>query len=385
MSLLSSTLASDDDRPRIAGTTGSGLGSGPGEPGLVSVVVPSYNRGYIIERAIDSVLAQSYDRLEVIVVDDGSTDDTRRRVEAYGEPVRYLHRANGGVSAARNTGLEAARGEFIALLDSDDAWMPWKLAAQVRFLRAHPDVGMVWTDMAAIDPDGVVVYPTYLRRMYAAYGKTAIDTWLRPAGTVGDLANVAPDVLSERRTWAGNLFTAMFFGSLVHTSTVLLRRERLRAVGRFDETLWPAGEDYDFHWRTCREGLVGFLDVPSIRYRISALDQLTGAAYRVAIARNNLRTLERRIREDRARLELPRATIRRVLSEAHGWLGEELQRGNLAGSTRHLASGLRLRPRPRQAALLALSLFPFQAYLAAQEFKRHLRLPSRHGAVQDAR
>jgi hypothetical protein len=244
---------------------------------------------------------------------------------------------------------------------------------------------MVWTDMAAIDPDGVVLYPTYLRRMYGAYGKTAIDTWLRPAGTVGDLGIVLPEVLSAGQTWAGNLFTAMFFGSFVHTSTVLLRRERLRAVGPFDETLWPAGEDYDFHWRTCREGAVGFLDVPSIRYRISAPDQLTGPAYRVAIARNNLRTLERRIREDRGRLPLPRATIRQILSEAHGWLGEELQRGNLAGSTRHLASGLRLRPRPRQAALLTLSLLPFQAFLAALEFKRRFRPAARHGGVQDTR
>src|SRR5436190_14892321 len=187
--------------------------AGTGERDLVSVVLPSYNRGYIIQRAIDSVLGQSHRRLELIVVDDGSTDDTRRRVEAYGPPVRYVFRPNGGVSAARNTGLPLSRGEFIALLDSDDVWLPWKIAAQVRFLRAQPEVGMVWTDMMAIDSDGVLVHPAYLRERYSAHRRTRLNLWLRPAGTLRELGESIPSELSARSAWAGDLFSAMFFGN----------------------------------------------------------------------------------------------------------------------------------------------------------------------------
>ena len=104
----------------------------------VSVVIPTYNRSHCIGAAIDSVLAQTLLACEVIVVDDGSSDDTREVVEAYGGKVRYLFQQNAGVSSARNAGLRAARGDWIAFLDSDDEWIPEKLALQTAELQAHP-------------------------------------------------------------------------------------------------------------------------------------------------------------------------------------------------------------------------------------------------------
>ena len=124
---------------------------------LVSVIVPTYNRAYCLNRAVDSMLAQTYGNCEVLIVDDGSTDDTSARVKTwYGHnpQVRYLRQVNQGVSAARNAGLRAARGAFIALLDSDDVWLPWKIEVQVACLDALPQVGMIWTDMEAVDPHG---------------------------------------------------------------------------------------------------------------------------------------------------------------------------------------------------------------------------------------
>src|SRR5215813_2432040 len=139
---------------------------------LVSVVVPTFNRAYCIENTINSALSQTYDHLELIVIDDGSSDGTEELIlSKYGaDPrVRYVFQPNGGVSNARNHGIRLARGGFIALLDSDDLWEPWKLELQVAVMNHLPHVGMVWTDMVAINPNGEISSPAYLRTMYGAY------------------------------------------------------------------------------------------------------------------------------------------------------------------------------------------------------------------------
>jgi glycosyltransferase involved in cell wall biosynthesis len=107
------------------------------------VVIPSFNYGHFVTEAVDSALAQTYAPREVIVVDDGSTDDTRKRLEAYEGRIRYLHQENLGLAAARNAGIRAARGEYVALLDADDIWHPQKLELQMAYLAAHPEVGLL--------------------------------------------------------------------------------------------------------------------------------------------------------------------------------------------------------------------------------------------------
>ncbi|MDH5741281.1 MAG: glycosyltransferase, partial [Nitrospira sp.] len=126
---------------------------------LVSVVVPTYNRAYCLQRCVNSVLEQSYPHVEVLLVDDGSQDGTEDLVKSrYGgdDRVRYVFQANRGVAAARNRGFSLAQGEFVALLDSDDVWKPWKLELQVAVMAHLPEVGMVWTDMEAVDATGTV-------------------------------------------------------------------------------------------------------------------------------------------------------------------------------------------------------------------------------------
>ena len=107
----------------------------------VSVVIPTYNRAGCLPRAIDSVLAQTFDDYEIIVIDDGSSDNTSEVLAAYGDRVCVVKQVNQGVSAARNHGIRVARGEFVAFLDSDDEWLPRKLEAQVQYLNSHSDVG----------------------------------------------------------------------------------------------------------------------------------------------------------------------------------------------------------------------------------------------------
>jgi glycosyltransferase involved in cell wall biosynthesis len=110
---------------------------------LVSVVIPAYNYGRFVTEAVDSALAQSYCHKEIIVIDDGSTDDTRQRLEPYGSRIRYHYQENQGLSAARNTGIRLARGAFVALLDADDLWHPRKLEVQMRVFERRPQVGLV--------------------------------------------------------------------------------------------------------------------------------------------------------------------------------------------------------------------------------------------------
>ena len=112
---------------------------------LVTVVVPAYNSSAFLRQAVDSALGQTYPFVEVIVVDDGSTDGTTEVVAGYGSKIVFIHQRNAGVAAARNTALRVARGELVAYLDADDVWDPDKVRRQVEFLAAHPECGLVHT------------------------------------------------------------------------------------------------------------------------------------------------------------------------------------------------------------------------------------------------
>jgi GT2 family glycosyltransferase len=328
---------------------------------LVSVIVPTYNRAYCLPRALDSVRAQSYAHFEVVLIDDGSSDGTAELVaRRYGHDgrIRYFHQANRGVTAARNAGLAQARGDYIALLDSDDAWLPWKLELQLTCFRQCPEVGMVWTDMQALDPQGNVVNPAYLRTMYHAY------RWFQTADLFPRSyplpASVLPPELAGARLHVGDIFSQMVMGNLVHTSTVLLARERMEKLHGCNEALRVAGEDYNLHLRTCREGPVGFVDAASILYQTGMPDQLTRRSTRIYASQNCMTTVLQTLRNDRDRIHLSRSMIRARLAEVHAWVGSTLLEDGQAGLARgHLLTSLRHSPlQPRTAGLLVRASLP---------------------------
>ena len=331
---------------------------------LVSVVIPSYNRAYCIATTVDSVLAQTHKNVEILIVDDGSSDGTRDLIaDRYrGEPrVRYIHQSNAGVSAARNHGLRLARGQFVALLDSDDIWLPWKVEAQLRCLEALPTAGMIWTDMDAIGPDGELQQRRYLTKMYSSYRKFTRDQLFRESRPLSSIDAGLARTLSDPQVFLGDIFSPMITGNLVHTSTVLLRRERFEKVREFDVDLRYSGEDYDFHLRTCREGDVAYLDVSSILYQRGREDQLTvNRAYTVHMAENFLKTVNKALARDRDRVTLSPRMLDEVMAEAHAWVGEQrLELGERDEARRHLGTSLRFRPwQPRVAALLGAAVLP---------------------------
>jgi len=208
---------------------------------LVSVILPTYNRVRFLQEAIDSVLAQDYAPIELLVVDDGSTDGTAQLLESYGDRVMVLHQANAGVSAARNQGIRRASGQFIALLDSDDYWLPAKLTAQVDFFNTHPGAVLCQTE----------------------------EIWIRNGVRVNPKA--------RHRKMSGMIFEQSLPLCLISPSATMLRRSLLDEVGLFDESL-PACEDYDLWLRITWKYPADLIPLPLIVKRGGHHDQLSRMA-----------------------------------------------------------------------------------------------------------
>ena len=347
--------------------------------GLVSVIIPTFNRAYCLDRAVNSALGQTYRDVEVIVVDDGSTDATRELIARRysGDPrVRYHHQQNTGISGARNSGLALANGAFVAFLDSDDDWAPWKLELQVACLRAHPELGMVWTDMIAVATSGEIESDAYLRRMYHAY-RWFPDSESLFAGSepLDSVVPHAAEIAPGRRFHFGDIGAAMLMGNLVHTSTVVMTRARAEIVKTFREDLRHAGEDYEFHLRTCRSGPVGYLDVASIRYQLGHADRATAPGNTIHIAENFLKVIEPIITSEGDQIKLPRRMREAALAAAHAWVGEvRLDMGDTAVARRELFRSLSHRPwQPRTARLLVGACLPTQLRAVARRLYRATR------------
>lgn len=198
----------------------------------VSAVIPTFNRRDLVCRAIDSALAQTFPVDEIIVVDDGSTDGTRETLrKRYGDRIIYAWQANAGVSAARNRGVSMSTGRYIALLDSDDEWLPEKTARQFAWLESHPGYGMVVCDVEMVDA---------ALRTIGHYRRREI---IREDG------------------WA--LHWALANPALAPAST-LIRREVHEDIGGFDESLRTA-EDIDYHLRIARRWRIGVVEDTLVR------------------------------------------------------------------------------------------------------------------------
>ena len=354
--------------------------------GLVSVIIPTHNRAQLIGRAIESALAQTYPRLEVVVADDGSSDGTRAIVESFRSRVKYVRQENAGVSAARNLGMRHARGEFVAFLDSDDTWVCWKIEAQVEALNRHPEAGLVWTDMSSIDEADRVVDARYLRKMYSAYEEIDIVATLKQVDTLLDLNSNAPRELSSTAVREGDLSSAILLGNLIHTSTVLFRRTWCQRTGGFDESYERAGEDYEFYIRLSSVGPVVFIDAPSTHYRIGGADQLTAAPGMILeIARNNLRAIQTWAPAAGRDAALPSRVIRRRFSQSFAWVGEaELEAGHRMMAARRLSNSLAVSPGlDKRIFLLASCALPSRICDSLHAVRRTIAanagsLPSRH-------
>jgi glycosyltransferase involved in cell wall biosynthesis len=182
----------------------------------VSVVIPTFNSAPLVREAIESVWRQTYKDYEIIVVDDGSTDDTLSVMSAFGSDIRYFRQSNRGAGAARNKGIEMSRGKYIAFLDADDLWTKTKLAEQIPLMEQFPDVGLVYSDWTVISE---------------GHEEKASR-------------------LSELCPMSGYIFDGLVRSGFILTSGTVVRRSCLDEIGGFDEALSIA-QDYDLWLRIC--------------------------------------------------------------------------------------------------------------------------------------
>ncbi len=271
-----------------------------------SVIIPAFNSAACVGRAIESALTQSHAPFEILVVDDGSIDATAEVAESYGQPVRVLRQANGGPAAARNAGAAVAKGDWLAFLDADDAWLPGKLAAQAPL-----------TDGARV---GVV---------HARAGQDV--TW--------------DYVISFDTLWRRN--------QLINSATVV-RKSAFTEVGGFDEdrtlisvedyNLWLRLAAAGWEFRTCPQDWIEYTPAPN------SLSQQVERFARAELA--NAEKLARQLRLSEEKLQTKRLNI----LDAYG--RELLLIGEAQAARVHLATALRLRPSVRRAAWSIASCLP---------------------------
>lgn len=232
----------------------------------VSIVIPTYNRQQYVCHAIESALSQTLEDFEVIVVDDGSTDNTKDVIAPYIDKIKYIYTENGGPAHARNVGLKKANGEYISFLDSDDIYYPYKTELQASFLDKFPEIGMVYTEFSGFDDNGY--FDEYhLKKYHTAYKNgrlTYEDIFLEKISIKN--AVLKPGNIKSGTIYMGNIFDAYFQQIIVFTNSVMFRRNILDTVGLFNEQYFLF-EELDFVLRICKCNKIAFINVPTYKLR----------------------------------------------------------------------------------------------------------------------
>jgi glycosyltransferase involved in cell wall biosynthesis len=301
---------------------------------MISVIIPTYNSDKFIGDTIRSVLHQTCTDYEIIVIDDGSTDSTKKIIENNFSQARYFYIPNQGVSKARNYGIRRARGEFIAFLDADDLWLPEKLEKQLEVFKNDPELMLVFTENLDFDTDG--------------FRKTVY--------------------LKKERLMKGDVVKNIFLYSNVTTSTVMVRKQVFQETGDFDESLKVA-EDDNLWMRIALKFRIQLLDEVLVHYRWtenslsrSADNLLDGVLKNIELIEDRYPDLKRR---------LGRVVLRRKKSDIYSSYGYYLfSSGNYSMSRRYYLSSIFLYPKIKRIIYCIVSLFPPSVIEKTKNIKR---------------
>lgn len=203
---------------------------------MVSVIIPVYNKAHFLPDTLKSVFAQNYKDIEVIIVDDGSTDNVLSAVEPYKNKVKFVRQSNMGVSLARNKGIQIASGDFVCFLDADDVFLPEKIKRQIDYFEQHPECDLVYTNGIVVDQKG----------------------------------NRVCDGCVQRKTgYSGDVFRELLIRNFITTSSVMVRKEKILFQEPFKQK-YKASQDYDLWLTLSRDCNFGYLDDFLFEYRTTA-------------------------------------------------------------------------------------------------------------------
>ena len=288
----------------------------------VSVLIPSYNHAQFLPDALQSVFQQTFTDYEIVAVDDGSTDGSVEILQSYGERIRLFTQQNRGTYPTLNRCIAESRGIYLAILNSDDLWMPTKLEKQAALLRAHPEVGLVHTGGHFIDGEGRVL----------------------PGNPLG---------FEWPRTPMGNIIEALVRCNKIIASSVLIRRECFERLGGFREDLFGSG-DWEMWFRVALEYDIGYIDEPLTMYRVHGAN---ASFQHRRVYEDDVKVRTETIHANESRLwqrATDRKAMRLALAHSYACLGTEYA---LLGERR----------RARKAYLRSLQIYPLR-------FKSLLRL-----------
>lgn len=293
---------------------------------LVSVVIPVYNGQAHLARAVDGALAQTWTNLEVICVNDGSTDRSAEVLAGYGSRLTIVEQENQGVAGARNAGIQQAAGRFVAFLDQDDWWLPEKIARQIELFSTDDRMGLVHTDVAHWDDA-------------AGEFTGPLDPGAEPQRLVGDC------------------FDRLLLDNQIYNSSVVVRASVLESAGPCDTRIRGNSiQDYDLWLRIARQARFGFVDEPLTVFRVHAGQ---GTWDRRLMLSEEARMLERVVAEENL---ADRGDVRRRMARLYDQLGTaHLDAGDRAPARRSFARSLRWRHSRRAAMLWAVCLLPSAA------------------------
>ena len=289
---------------------------------MISVIIPTYNSGIFIGEAIHSVLCQTCTDYEIIVIDDGSTDNTREIIEKNFPQVRYFYIPNQGVSRARNYGIRMARGEFIAFLDADDLWLPEKLEKQLEVFKADQELMLVFTEHRVFDTNG------FRKQLF----------------------------FKKKRLMKGDIVKNIFFYSHVTTSTVVVRRHVFQEVGFFEENL-KAAEDDNLWMRIALKFRIHLIDEVLVNYRWTEKSLSRTAANLFDGDLKNIELIEKKHKD--LRKHLGQANIRRKKSDIYNFYGYFFfSKGDHAMAKRYLIKSIAFYPHIGSIIYYIFSFFP---------------------------
>lgn len=284
---------------------------------LVSVLMTTYNRGSKIGPTIESILAQTYRNFELVIVNNGSTDDSRAILDAWASRdsrIKVFHQENLQMAGGRNATLRHARGEYFAIIDSDDFWSPEKIELQVESFSRSTTLGLVCTDFDCVT-SGKIVQTRALKTTYLNWQNFP---------THADLFKNIDRIRGIEFAW-GPVFSEMLFGNLALPSSVMISRVAAQKAGFLLNRYASLGEDYEYTLRISKDWDIGFLDAPLVQYTVGSGDQLSGSVdQQVGIAQAYLDIFDEYVSMFRDRIRFSDLELKKHRAKTLSWVGASL-------------------------------------------------------------